>query len=233
MGKGDEDEHGLGEDLVPLVLRHVFDGAAVVEAVGEFDENNPHIVIHGEEDALEILCLEALLGDIGAAGLLLRIKDVLNLGKAVHKGGNLVPESFPQVFHGIVGVFDDVVQKGGRDGLVAKSYLVHDYLGNGNGMYHVGLPTAPSHVPVSVICKLVCTPHHLKFLFGCTPFPCCFLEDGPIGLDYLIVFFCELRKTHSVFMVFCILSLRLRITSSFMWSMSSEVTLCLSTFWKA
>ena len=233
VGEGNEYEHGLRKNLVPLVFRHVLDGAAVVEAVGKLDENNPHIVIHREEYALEIFGLEALLGDVGSAGFLLGVKHILYLGEAVYKGGNLVAEVLANVFHRIVRVFYDIVQEGGRDGFVSQSYIVNHYLGNRNGVNHIRFSTAPSHIPVGIVGELEGTSYHLQLFGGCTSLPGRFLEDCPIGLDYVIIFFCKLRKTHSLVMVFCILSLRLRSTSSFMWSISSVLTFCLSTFWKA
>ena len=96
------------------MLRHMLNGAAVVKAVGQFYEHYADVVVESEEDTLEILCLEALLGDIRATGLLLRVKDVLYLGEAVHKGCNLVPEFRPEVFHGIISVFHYIVEQGGR-----------------------------------------------------------------------------------------------------------------------
>ena len=62
VGQRDENEHGFREDLVTLVLRHVLYGAAIVQAVGQFNEDHTHVIVEGEEDALEILGLEALLG---------------------------------------------------------------------------------------------------------------------------------------------------------------------------
>ena len=160
--QGDEDEHGFAQDLVPLVLRHMLDGAAVVQTVGQFDEHHAHIVVHRQEDALEILGLQALLGDVRAVGLLLRIQHVLDLGESVHQRSNFVPETLPEVFHGVVRVFHNVVQ-GGRYGLVAQADVVHYNLGYGDGMQHVRLSAAPAHVLVRLVGKLESPLHYFQF----------------------------------------------------------------------
>ena len=48
VGERNEDEHCLAKYLVPFVLRHVLDGAAVVEPVGELDEDYADIVIESK-----------------------------------------------------------------------------------------------------------------------------------------------------------------------------------------
>ena len=75
--------------------------------------------------------------------------------------------------------------------------------------------------------------HNFEFLGSGTPPGCGFLQNLPVLLNKPEIFFVELGKTHIFFIVFWILSLRARRASSFILSMSSVETLCLSTFWKA
>ena len=55
-----ENEHGLAQNLVALVFRHEFDGAAIVQTVSEFDQYHADIIIESQENTFEILRLEAL-----------------------------------------------------------------------------------------------------------------------------------------------------------------------------
>ena len=93
MGKRDEYKHRLAQNLVPLVLRHELDGAAVVQTVGEFDENNAHVVVECEEYALEILGLYAL-----GLGLILIVEHSLDFRESFYKRGYFVAEEVSDVF---------------------------------------------------------------------------------------------------------------------------------------
>ena len=59
MRQRNEQIHGFAEYLVALVFRHELYGPDIVEAVGEFDKHYADIVVEGDEDAPEILGLEA------------------------------------------------------------------------------------------------------------------------------------------------------------------------------
>ena len=107
MGEGNEDKHGLAEDLVPLVLRHVFDRAAVVETVGKLDEHHAYIVIERKEDTFEVFSLQALL-----LGLVLVVENGLDLGKSFYNCRYLVAEEVAKVIDCICGVFYNIMEKG-------------------------------------------------------------------------------------------------------------------------
>ena len=174
------------------MFRHVLYGAAVVQAVRQLDEDHPHVVVQGEEDALEVLCLEALLGNVRPAGLLLRIQDVLDFCKAVHQRGNLVSEMLPDILYGIIRIFHHIVQKGGRYGLVAQADIVHHNLGHGDGMQHIRLSAAAPHVAVGVVGKVEGTLYHLHLLLIGTSLLGRCLQHLPIPGNDLIVFLSEL-----------------------------------------
>ena len=186
MRQRNEDEHGLGQNLVPLVLRHVLDGAAVVQAVGQFDEHHPHVVVEGKQDALEILRLHAG-----------RVQHVLDFGEPVHQQGNPVSETLPDVLYGIIRVFHHVVQEGGRNGLVAQADIVHHNLRHGNGMQHIRFSAAAPHVVMGMVGKVEGLPHHSQLvLVGAALLGRC-LEHLPCAGNQFIILLTKLRKTHT------------------------------------
>ena len=233
MGQRDEDEHGLRENLVPLVLRHMLDGAAVVQTVCQLDENHPHVIVQGKENALEILGLETLLANVRSTGLLLRIQHVLDLGKTVHQGGDLVSEALPDVFYGIVRIFHHIVQKGGRYRLVTQADVVHHNLGHSNGMQHIRLSAAAPHIAVSRVGKVEGALDHLHFLFIGTSLLGRCLQHLPISGNNLVIFFSKFGKTHILIVFWNRRSLRSRTACLFISSSLAMVMLCLATFWKA
>ena len=196
MGKRHEDEHCLAEYLVPLVLGHVFYGAAVVESVGQLDEDDTDIVIEGKEDALEILGLDALCS--GSAAFFLIFKHILDFGQAVDEGGNLVPEKIPDVFRGVGGVFHDIVQKCSGDGLAAKAYVSDHDSGDRYRMENIWLPGTPADILVGFIGKLECLLDYLKLIFSGTSLAGGLLEVRIASRDDLVVLLCEFRRSHLI-----------------------------------
>ena len=152
--QGDEDEHRLAEDLVPLVFGHELYGAAVVQTVRELDEHYAHVVVEGQEDALEVLRLEGIGAGILVVLLVLVVEHGLDLGEAVHERGYLVPEQVAYLVYGVVGVLHDVVEYGGADGLAAEAYALHHDARDGYRMQHIRLPGAPAHVLVRLVGEL-------------------------------------------------------------------------------
>ena len=209
----DEDEHGLGEDLVPLVLGHVFDGAAVVQPVRELDQHDADVVVEGQQDALEVLRLEALrAGRLTLAVLV--VQHGLDLGEAVHQGRDLVPEEVADVLDRVGGVFDDVVQQGGADGLAAQADLRDDNLGDGDGVEHVRLARAAADVLMGLVGELEGLPDDLHLLFVLAALGGDLHQRGVLLVDQAEIIGCELGKTH------------------YLASVSHAETLYLSTFWK-
>ena len=213
MGQRDEDEHRLGEDLVALVLGHVFDGAAVVEPVRELDQHDAHVVVEREQDALEVLRLEAL----GAGRFALAVFVVqhgLDLGQAVHEGGDLVAEQVADVFDRVGGVLHDVVQEGGADGLAAQADLRDDDAGDGDRVQHVGLARAPADVLVGLVGELEGLADGFHFVRVLAALGGDLQQGCELLLYAAVIIGCELGETHYLF------------------SLSHAETLYLSTFWK-
>ena len=179
------------------MLGHIFDGAAVVETVCQFDEHHPDIVSHSEQDALEVLCLEAFAAH-GRALPVLIVQNRLDLGEPVHERGYLVPEEAAYVFYGITRVLHHVVQHGGADGLVAQTDLGDDDLGDFDGMKYVRLPGTPPDVFVGLICKFAGLDDHLDFLLVSASGTGYFKEISELLVNKPVILFCELRETHIV-----------------------------------
>ena len=197
MRQGDEDEHRLGEDLVALVFGHELDGPAVVEPVGELDQHHAHVVVERQQDALEVLGLEALRGGFALAVLV--VEHGLDLGQAVHQGGDLVAEQVADVLDGVGGVLHDVMQEGGADGLAAEADLRHDDVRHGERVEHIGLTRAPADVLVGLVGKFKGPAHrvHLRFILAAGGRD---LHQRGVGLvDLAVVVGCELGETHDRF----------------------------------
>ena len=195
MGEGNEDEHRFGEYLVALVLGHEFDGAAVVQTVGQFDKHHAHVVAQGEQDALEVLGLDAFADHAAAAVFV--VEHRLDLGEAFYQGGYLVAELHAEVFHGVVGVFHNVVQQGRGNTLVAQAYVVHHYLGHLDGMDDIRLAGTPAHVFVSTVGEVEGGAHHLEFLGSAAARTGGGLKAFPGFLDDYVVLYGKSGKTHS------------------------------------
>ena len=191
VGKRNEDEHGLAQDLVPLVLRHELDCPAVVQTVGQLDQHNPHIVIQSQQDTLEILCLKA-----SCLGLGVIVEDNLDLSEPVHKQGNPVPEQIADVVHSVVGIFHHIVQKGRRDGLVAQSDVGHYYLRHSDRMKYIRLSTASPDPFMGLVGKLEGFLHYIQLLLVGAALDRSFLEICVIACYHFIILLGKFGKAH-------------------------------------
>ena len=116
-GEGGVDIHRLARFLDLLFGAHGFDGAHVVQAVGELDENHPQVLRHGEEELAEVFRLLRF----GRREL-----EVGQLGDAIHKFRDVPPEAVGDFAVGGPGVFDRVVEKCGDDGGIVEVHLGQD-----------------------------------------------------------------------------------------------------------
>ena len=133
-----------------------------------------------------------MLGDVRPVGLLLRIKDILDLGEAVHKGCNLIPKFRPEVLHGIIRVFHYVVEECGRYGLVSKADIVYNNLRHGDRVEHIRLTAAPSDVTMGVVCKLEGLLHHRQLTLVGASFLCRCPQELVVTPDPVVIFLCKL-----------------------------------------
>ena len=122
-------------DFDLLVGRHRPQRTHVVQAVGDFDQDHPHVVRKREQDFAEIL---RLLRSIG-------IEYARHLRKPIDHLGDLGPEDALHIFDRVLRILHNVVQQGGDDRFDAEPDLVHDDLGYGDGMQQVRLARATTH----------------------------------------------------------------------------------------
>ncbi len=94
-------------DALLFFRREKFDGAHVVQTVGEFYDDDAHVMHHGQEHFANVFRLPRFRREhIEAA----------NLGDAFDKLGGLLAKSFLNSCDRKFGVFDDVVENGGGEG---------------------------------------------------------------------------------------------------------------------
>ncbi len=105
---GGVDLQGFAADALPLAARHVAHGAHVVGAVGQLDQDDSHILGHGQQHFAE------RLGLVLFPGVELQ---PFQLGEPVHEVGHRRTEALDQFFLGDAAVFDGVVHERRHQGL--------------------------------------------------------------------------------------------------------------------
>src|SRR5690606_20884143 len=105
VGQRRVDFQGLPCFLLPLGLRQVAQGAHVVQAVAEFDDQDADVAGHRYDH---------LADGLGLGGL--AVLHLVELGDPVDKFGDLIPEVAAQLVEGVLGVLDRVVQQPRGDG---------------------------------------------------------------------------------------------------------------------
>ena len=104
-----------------------------MEAVGQLDEDDPHVLRHGQEHLADVLGLLLLVAQRAELG---------ELGDPVDQPGDVRPEPLLEVAQVVFGVLRDVVQQGGRDGHRVDAQLGQD-LGRRDRVGDVGLAGGP------------------------------------------------------------------------------------------
>ena len=93
------------------------EGAHVVQAVGELDQQHPHVVGDRQQELAQVLGLLGLLGDE---------VEPLELGQALDQRADVLPEHLVDLGPGGGGILDGVVQERGRDGGVVELEIGQD-----------------------------------------------------------------------------------------------------------
>ena len=88
-----------------------------MEAVGEFYQDNPYILGHGEEHLTKVLCLH--LESVHLVILTYKLQ-FIQLGHAIHQISHISSEGACELLHGHFGIFYHVMQKAGYDSLLIK-----------------------------------------------------------------------------------------------------------------
>ena len=133
-------EQRLRRDFLLLVWTHVLEGAHVVQAVRELDQNHPHVVAQREQHFSEVLGLGT------GAGL----EHPAHFGQAIDNRTLLGPKQTFHIVQGHVGVLHRVVKQRADDARRAQPHLLGHHTRHGNGMVDVGLPAFASNVLVRV-----------------------------------------------------------------------------------
>ncbi len=125
---GGVDLEGFLGDAAALVRAHHAQGAHVVQAVGQLDQDHPDIAGDRQHHLAEVLRLRLGLG------LELQVGE---LGDAVHQLRDLLAELGVDAVLAGGGVLHHVMQDGGADRLVVHPHLGHG-AGHGQGVIDVG-----------------------------------------------------------------------------------------------
>ena len=136
VGERGVDVERLAGNLILLVGRLRVQRSHVVQAVADFDEDDAYVVAHGEQQLFEVLGLCRGLFTEDAAR---------DLGESVDNLRNLRPEHVLDVFHRVVGVFNDVVKQGRADARGTQSHLLAGNLSDGDGVHDVRFSRQPLH----------------------------------------------------------------------------------------
>ncbi len=165
------DVEGLLGDALLLPRRQGREGAHVVEAVGQLDDDHPQVAGHGHQHLAHGGRLLGLLG--------LEVEP-LDLGDAVDEVADLGAEVALDVGEGHARVLHRVVEQGGGDGDVVEAEAGHD-AGHGQGVGDVGLARLAHLAGVGHLGRVVGLGDHGRRALGVAG-----LEVGQQGLEDLV-----------------------------------------------
>ncbi|MNK59060.1 hypothetical protein D3C87_781590 [compost metagenome] len=124
--------HGLAGDAALFRRRHEVQGAHIVQAVGQLDEDHAHVGRHGQQHLAEVFRLRF--------DLALEF-DLFQLRQAVDQMRDRCAEALDQFILLDVLVFHHVMQQGGHDGLRVELPVGADF-GDGDRMRDIRLARA-------------------------------------------------------------------------------------------
>ena len=183
MGDGGVDLHGFQGLLLLLGGGLVLHGAHVVEPVGNFDEDDPDVLAHGDEHFPEVLHLLVLFGGVLDPG---QLADALH---QVRHGGR---GELGHVLIGGGGVLNDIVEQRRLDRLgVQMQFLRHD-LGHGQGVGDIGLAAFAALVAVLLFGKFIGSADMVKIRAGIV---------RPDGIFQMLVLFIQCHCMSPRFML--------------------------------
>ena len=125
--------------LILLVGRLRGQRAHIVQAVADLDEDDADVVVHREEQLLEVFCLSRSLVAEDATR---------DLGQSVHNLCDLRSEDVLDVLHRVVGILHDVVEQGRADARGSQSDLLAGDLRHGYRVHNIWLARETLHALV-------------------------------------------------------------------------------------
>ena len=132
------------EDL--FLQRHVAQGPHVMHAISELDQNDPHVLAHGQQHLAKVLCLLLLAtAEIGSA----------ELGDTVHKRAYLAAENILQFIQSGERVLDRVVQQAAHDARHIQFQIGND-IGHRRRVSQIRFSRQPFLTFMNLRGKLVC-----------------------------------------------------------------------------
>ena len=127
------DFQGLAADALTLLRLDEVQGAHVVQAVGQLDQQDPHVLGDGQNELAQVLGLTRMLG--------LKLQP-RQLGHALDQDGDLFAKHGGDVVAGGRGVLDHVMQQGRHDGRRIQPIVGQDAR-DLNGMGEIGIARSP------------------------------------------------------------------------------------------
>src|SRR5690606_30032978 len=141
VGDGRVDFQGFLGDAPALLRRHGIEGAHVVQAVGQLDQDHADVAGHGHGDLLEVLGLRL--------GLVLELH-LGQLADPVDQFGDGLAELGGERLLGDAGVLDDVVQHGRHQALMVHVHVGKD-VRHRQRVGHVGFAAAAALAVVRLL----------------------------------------------------------------------------------
>ena len=172
------DIKGLAGDPLLLLRRQVLQCTHIVQTVDQFDQNDTDVLCHGDQDLAVVDRLILFLVGKFQIG---------DLGDRFNHLVDLLTKFFDEFFFGDVAVFDDVMQKTGRDRIwIGLEFC--QLIGHVETMHKIRLAGAPLLILVLFVGIVVCLVYESnRFLVF------------DVGIDLLIeVFFCSGLVFHMI-----------------------------------
>ena len=161
------------------------------EVAGGFDN------IEKNQDALEILRLQALGILLRLTVLVLVVQHRLDLRQAVHQRSDLFAAEPLDVRYSILRILDDVVQERRRNRFVSETDIADDNLRHGNGMQDIRLAGTAAYILVRFIGKVERLLNDVQFGGTRAAFPGHLFQFGIFPGNDFVIFCCKLGETHS------------------------------------
>ena len=175
---------GLTSDKALLVTCHMFQGAQVVKAVGEFDENDANVLRHGHQHFTETFRLPFFLAEK------LKLAQFRDTG---NKCSDFRAEQRGNLFLTRIGIFNGVVQKGACNG-----HRIHLQFGqNGGDFQGVGYVRDAGFallMPVCVSGKFIGLANQVRVSLGMVLLNC---GDNGINGQHFIVVYGSIETYHN------------------------------------
>jgi hypothetical protein len=176
-GQGGIEIHGFLGEFHLFLARDMAQGLHVVQPVGQFDQQNPDVRRHGQEEFADILRL------VGEAAVELDIGD---LGGALDDVGDIIAKGLAEFFLRfleVLGLFEHPVQEARAEGGNIKAHGGQD-VGDHQGVVQIGAARKPMLARVKLLGKIMGLAEQDEVFLGHVapgPFDYCFDGNHAVG----------------------------------------------------